>query len=157
MFLFPKECPRYFPHYCLNPALSGLPFICDCVADFFFFNAHRALVGSGGVFHLPSLTTPQCRAPGCPAPGWLLAPSSRTPTAAPPGTSAPPGRAWLPAASWQYPRCWGRTIKASPLWGEIGLFGLLMFITGGPAPLSLYCGCCHRRRVRKSLLGVPEP
>ena len=93
---------------------------------------------------MPSLTTPQCHAPGCPAPGWLLAPSSRTPAAAPPGTSAPPGRAWLPAASWQYPRCGG---------GRFDCLAYLCLITGCPAPLSLYCGCCHRCRVRKSLLG----
>lgn len=37
--------------------------------------------------------------------------------------------------------------------GDWIVWRIYVLITGCPAPLSLYCGCCHRCRVRKSLLG----
>lgn len=70
----------------------------------------------------------------------------RPPTpAAPPGPLCPAGR-WpgsqlCPSSMLS---AGGRKIKASPLLGGTGLFGLFMFITSCPTPLGLYCGCCHR-------------
>lgn len=62
-----------------------------------------------------------------------------------------PSRHLCPAWQGLAPSC----VLAVPLvrGREIGLFGVFMSVTGCPAPLSLYCGCCHRCRVRKSLLG----